>query len=390
MTAMDWVAWASLIASGVPAALLLLNLFLYRSPAMAGSPASAVSVLIPARNEAGSIEAAVHSALASRGLELEVIVLDDHSTDDTAERVLALAADEPRLKLVRAQALPEGWCGKQFACHQLASLAQHPTLVFIDADVRLEPHGLAASVAQRERLDVSLLSGFPRQVTGTWLERLLIPLIHFVLLGFLPILRMRYSFSPAYAAGCGQLMITTRHAYELAGGHAAIRQSLHDGVQLPRAYRQARLRTDLFDATGVAHCRMYRSAADVWEGLSKNATEGLAHPRTIVPMSIILLLGQIVPPLLLITTMMIPGHENAMGLAALACAGIVVARCALCWRFRQSITGALLHPFAILALLVLQWQALLRQLFGRSPAWKGRRYPPPSEPQPVRVRTIDS
>ena len=94
---------------------------------------------------------------------------------------------------------------------------------------------------------------------------------------------MRRSRHPAYGAGCGQLFLARREAYETAGGHAAIRATLHDGVKLPRAFRAAGLRTDLFDATDVASCRMYRNAGEVWRGLAKNATEGLAAPGKIVP-----------------------------------------------------------------------------------------------------------
>ena len=128
------------------------------------------------------------------------------------------------------------------------------------------------------RRPVGLLSGFPHEETGSWLEKLLIPLIHFILLGFLPLGRMRLSKSPAFAAGCGQLFIAQRSAYESAGGHAAIRSSLHDGILLPRAFRRAGQTTDVFDATNLAECRMYRSAKEVWLGLLKNAGEGMASP----------------------------------------------------------------------------------------------------------------
>ncbi len=116
-----------------------------------------------------------------------------------------------------------------------------------------------------------------------FLERLVIPLIHFVLLGFLPLARMRASRSPAYAAGCGQLFLARREAYEKMGGHAVIRTSLHDGLTLPAAFRRAGLATDLFDATDVASCRMYHGAGELWRGLAKNATEGIAHPARIGP-----------------------------------------------------------------------------------------------------------
>src|SRR5690606_21074414 len=143
------------------------------------------------------------------------------------------------VRLAPAPPLPAGWCGKQHACHVLASLARHPLLVFIDADVRLAPDALeriAAFMGERApgraregrtRTPPSLASGVPRQELGTFSERLLIPLIHFILLGFLPMPVMRRTRWPAMSAGCGQLFIARRDAYFAAGGHASIRATLH-------------------------------------------------------------------------------------------------------------------------------------------------------------------
>ena len=93
------------------------------------------------------------------------------------------------------------------------------------------------------------MSGLPRQETGSWLERLVIPLAHFLLLGYLPMFAMRWFRHPAFGAGCGQLFLARKSAYQAAGGHDAIRSSRHDGLMLPRAFRRAGLRTDLCDAT---------------------------------------------------------------------------------------------------------------------------------------------
>ena len=117
---------------------------------------------------------------------------------------------------------------------------------------------------------------------------------------------MRRSRHPAYAAGCGQLFLARRSAYEAAGGHAAIQASLHDGITLPRAFRAAGFRTDLCDLTEIATCRMYQTAGDVWRGLAKNATEGWHRPRMILPATAILLGGQVLPLVLLAAARLAP------------------------------------------------------------------------------------
>jgi glycosyltransferase involved in cell wall biosynthesis len=189
----------------VPACVFRKNLRLYAPPPSCGSGTAsatpAISVLIPARNEEGSIRAAVEAVLASTGVQLEVLVLDDHSEDATAAIVADFAAHDPRLRVISAPPLPPGWCGKQYACATLAARASQPLLVFIDADVRLAPQGLARMAAFLSSSGADLASGFPRQETGTLAERLVIPLMHFLLLGFLPMARMRRTRHPAFGAG---------------------------------------------------------------------------------------------------------------------------------------------------------------------------------------------
>jgi hypothetical protein len=369
------LAAAALILAAGPALLFRANLRAYRPPPRPdpATPPPRISLLIPARNEAASIGPAVEAALASRGVDLEVLVLDDGSEDATAAVVTALAAGDARVRLLAGAPLPPGWCGKQHACAALAAASRYPLLAFVDADVRLAPDGLARLAAFLDASGADLVSGFPRQETGTLLEKLVLPLMNFLLLGFLPLGRMRRSPHPAYGAGCGQLFLTRRVAYERAGGHAAIRASLHDGLTLPRAFRAAGCRTDLCDATHLAVCRMYRTAGELWCGLAKNAREGLAAPGTLLPATALLLGGQVLPVVLLACGALLP--PAALGLAVLGTAAAYYPRLAAAWRFRQSYVGAWLHPLGVLVLLAIQWYAAARAVLRRPSAWKGRHYP---------------
>jgi hypothetical protein len=331
-----------------------------------------ISILIPARNEEHSIAACVQAALACQHLDLEIIVLDDHSTDRTSSIVRQLAENDPRLKLFQAPPLPAGWCGKQFACWVAASLAAKPVLCFVDADVQLNPDGLARMVAAMHTRGATLLSGFPHQITQTPAEQLLIPLMHFLLLGFLPLDRMRQSLSPSLGAGCGQLMLAERDAYFKAGGHFKIRHSRHDGIQLPRAFRRSGLRTDLYDATSVAECRMYQNATEVVRGLLKNATEGIATPALIVPWSLLLLVGQVLPLPLLIYVLVSAQPRTLQTLFLTALVSSLLPRVIAAFRFRQSLLAAFFHPAAVLLFLAIQWLAFIRAKLGIRESWKGR------------------
>lgn len=366
--------------AAIPAATFARNLHWFRPlPSDVGRTSPSISVLIPARNEAESIRDAVETVLANVGVNLEVIVLDDHSSDATAAIVAEIAHRDSRVRVAPAPPLPEGWCGKQHACNVLAGLASNDLLVWMDADVRMARDALARMATEMGcRPTIGLLSGFPREETGTWLERLLIPLIHFILLGFLPIGVMRRLNRPALAAGCGQLFMARRSAYEEAGGHSAIRSSLHDGISLPRAFRKAGRRTDLFDATDLARCRMYRNAGEVWRGLLKNAGEGMATPGGIIPWTILLAGGQVLPPVLALSlaTASLPGLGGyiGLGLAAATSAMNLAVRSVAAAKFRQPWSSALLHPVGVALLLAIQWQSLLYRLIGRAPTWKGRAY----------------
>jgi hypothetical protein len=278
------------------------------------------------------------------------------------------------LRLAFAPALPSGWCGKQFACWAASELATKPFLCFIDADVRLASSGLARMVAQMRYANCSLISGFPQQITRTLLEQLLLPLMHFLLLGFLPLAGMRRSLKPSLAAGCGQLMVVERAAYQKVGGHGAIRNSRHDGITLPRAFRRADLKTDLCDATSVASCRMYRNAGEVVSGLLKNATEGLAARSVILPFSFLLFVGQVLPLMLFVYVRLDGRTAIVEFISAIAAAASFLPRMLSAGKFRQPWLAALFHPIAVVVLLAIQWIAFFRSVFGVPEIWKGRRY----------------
>ena len=379
------LALISLVLAAIPAGLFLFNLFFYRRtskwPAN-GQLSAEISVLIPARNEEHNLRATIDSVLANRAVAFEVIVLDDHSTDRTAEIVQEYAVRDTRVRLEFAPGLPAGWCGKQHACQMLAKHARNPLLVFLDADVRVAPDALARMAGFLEQRAVALASGVPRQELGTFSERLLIPLIHFVLLGYLPMFMMRWTRRVGFSAGCGQLFIVRADAYEKAGGHSNIRATLHDGLNLPRLFRRAGFQTDLFDATDLATCRMYQTNGETWRGLGKNANEGLGASGTILPMTMLLLGGQVLPFVLLAGNDMLSATGMRLALAAVVLA-YLPRLISVPW-FNQAPGAALLHPLGVTALLAIQWYARVRAWRGKPSEWKGRIYLAHNSVQPMR------
>jgi glycosyltransferase involved in cell wall biosynthesis len=369
----------ALATSAIPAIFYWHNVKRFRPPHATANPSAVpqISVLIPARNEERGIVACVESLLESTGVELEVIVLDDHSTDRTASLVREIAARDSRVRLVPSIDLPAGWCGKQHACFQLAMQAKYERLSFLDADVRLTPDALLRMSGFLDQSGAALVSGFPRQETETLLEQLIIPLIHWLLLGFLPIDPMRRLTAPGLGAGCGQWFFTTATSYWKVGGHGhdLVRASLHDGIKLPRAYRTCGLMTDICDATPIAVCRMYRSASQVWNGFAKNAREGLAAPKMILFWTFILAAGQILPFWLLGNIRELLMFPWQVAVLVVTLGNVWLIRLDAASRFRQPWLGAILHPLGILLLLGIQWYATARVFLGRPVGWKGRDLP---------------
>lgn len=347
-----------------------------------------ISVLIPARNEAAGITRTVNAVLANTGVILEVIVLDDDSTDGTGDLVERIAADDPRVRLLDSIELPPGWNGKQHACWRLAEAAQFDLMLFLDADVRLNPTALQELTRRKAQYaesgpakgqPISLLSAFPNQETGSLLEKILIPMMHYILLCYLPFSRMRSRTDPGYAAGCGQVFVTDREAYQRSGTHAAIRATRHDGIELPRIYRRNGMLTDCVDGAGLATCRMYNGAGEVVRGLLKNANEGIANWRLLVPFTILLGGASLLPYMTLgyaLTEYVGGNHRMAVYYAAVVSFAAIflshLPRWVAAWKLPQSPTGAILHPIAIILFLLLQWFAFMMHLGGQSIAWRGR------------------
>jgi hypothetical protein len=187
---------------------------------------------------------------------------------------------------------------------------------------------------------------------------------------------MRYLAAPGFAAGCGQFLMMRREAYLKTGGHAQIRTTMHDGILLPRLFRRSGFRTDIADLTHLATCRMYHGASQVWCGLAKNATEGMAAPPRILPFTFLLFCGQILPLLLTLFLAVAPGMYSraARSFLFVALAAPLLPRLLSVWKYRQPLLSALLHPLGVAFLLALQWYALLRKLAGQKATWKERAY----------------
>lgn len=355
----------------------VLNLRHYRTVADDGRTIDdLVSVCIPARNEEENLDACVTSMLASTGVRIEVLVYDDQSTDCTPQIINSLIARDARVRLVPSEPLPPEWNGKQHACWRMSRAAAGRWFLFTDADVRSEPGAVRAAVLSAMTGDPArgLVSTFPRQITESMAEKLVVPMIFFILFSYLPFGKMKRSTDPAASAGCGQFLLVRQDAYAASGGHDGFRSSMHDGIKMPRAVRRAGFATDLFDGTSLVSCRMYRSWPTVWRGFAKNAYEGLGSVGLLVFVTVLHLVGHLVPWATLVWAMLSPRTNETNMVLGLSVASIAVAwltRLLTALRLNGPAIGVVLHPVGIVLMSLIQWHSLWLHITGRR-TWKGR------------------
>ncbi len=365
-------------ASAALSAMILILLSNLRSfPGLNGAnpsgSAAKVSVLVPARNEAGVIGASVHSLLRQSHSRLELLVLDDDSDDGTDKAAVEASKNDERMRIIRGEPIPDGWLAKNWACQQLAELAVGEILVFADADVHWQPHALDSLLYELVRTDANMLAVMPTQRTESWPERLCVPLMALAIHAYLPAVAVHRSNHPLLAAANGQCIAFNRAAYDSIGGHAAVRGNILDDIGLARRAKRAGLRLRMVEADGLITCRMYTDWQSVREGYAKNMLAGFGGAAGLIAGAVFHWVVFLVPWALLglgFAGVSVPWHP--FWALFLVCATLLV-RGISSWRTGQRVGDALLLPVSVLLMTVIAGQSLWWHWRHGGPIWKGRR-----------------
>ncbi len=231
-----------------------------------------ISVLIPARNEENNIANLLTDLSKSNGNITEIVVFDDNSDDNTAQIVRTFSTNDSRIRLIQSVVLPEGWLGKNNACHQLALQAKGDYLLFLDADVRIKNTLPNALLCYALKYETDLLSIFPVQQMQTLPEKITVPLMHFILLTLLPLpLVLRSKFASLSAAN-GQCMFFDAITYHKLLPHKQFKKSRAEDIEIARYYKRNHKKTSCLTGTKQVQCRMYSSLNQSIEGFSKNVS----------------------------------------------------------------------------------------------------------------------
>lgn len=355
------------------------------TPAPPPADAPKVSVCIPARNEENNIRRCVEAVLRQDYPNLEVIVLDDRSTDSTSKILHDVKEQAPSLHIISGSDLPEGWAGKPHALYQAANVAHGEWLCFVDADTFLAPNSLSSVFAKAIETKADLFTVMTRQILGSFWERTVMPLVMTALsVGFSP--RKVNDPTRRDAVANGQFIFIKRSIYDLIGGHERIKDQIVEDKALSENVKWNGHRLVVADGRQVVSTRMYTSLASMWEGWTKNIYLGLRdHPS-------LLLLGAFGATLALIAALFLPVWPLLGGIWFFNNGGwmslVVIAQALIVWGYlifiRAIIAGemgisrwyAFATPLGAGVFAAMMLTSAWKVVSGQGVTWRGRRYKP--------------
>ncbi|HEX2120378.1 MAG TPA: glycosyltransferase [Thermoanaerobaculia bacterium] len=326
-----------------------------------------VSIVVPARDEERTIERAVRGMLGQTYPELEVIVVDDRSTDATGAILARIAAENARLVVVTGEEPPPGWLGKPWALHQGSLRARGELLLFVDADVIYTPDAVASAVAHVEGREVPLLSLFPRlEMHGFW-EHVAMPNLAVFAYMIMPLWLVNRSRAAVLAMGGGPGNLVRRADYDAAGGHAPLQAAVVDDVGLARHFRRSGLRTEIVRADEMVSVRMYDGLREVIDGFTKNSFAVVS--RSYVLVAFFLSMGalfHILPYVLALT-----GDRVALAAVGVLTLARVILFSVLHYRLDNALFG---HPLMMMLWAGIMLRSVWLTGIRRRLHWRGRTY----------------
>ncbi len=343
-------------------------------------PTPLISIIIPARDEQRNICDCLLGLFSQSYPNLEFIVVDDRSTDQTPHILEELCQAEPRLQVIQGNELPPGWRGKPHALVQGVALARGDWLCFVDADTFASPELLRSTYRMAGLTHADLFTMLTHQVLGSFWERAILPLVFLGLNFGFPADRVNDPTKPD-AISNGQFILIKRAVYDHIGGHTAVKDRIDEDRALAAVVKHAGFRLVLADGRKVAHTRMYSSLPEMWEGWTKNIYRGMEHKRWLLLFGAVLgLLVSIVLPLWLVGGLVwlaTGGGAQAVivaGESLVLWAYLVWQRLRACQYFDISGWYALTFPLGAFMFTLLMLASAFKVISGQGVSWKGRRY----------------
>ena len=348
------------------------------APCIAEEPAiqstDSLCVVIPARDEERNIGPCLEALCRSAHPRLRIRVVDDGSTDRTAEIALEWASRDARVEVVQLHELPAGWLGKNHAAWRGASGGNEDWFLFVDADLRVAPSCLSQAMAAAIRLDADLLTLVPELEMRTFWEIAVQPVVAHMILLSLDTRAINRDENPQ-AAAMGPFLLFRREAYERIGGHQAVRSEVVEDLRLAEAVKRAGLRLVLARGSGVASLRMYHSLQAIVAGWSKNFHVAIRGRLAVLPFAVAALLFFFCTPWIVPLIALVTGDLRGVVAGGLAAGVALLVRRDLERLYDVPARRAYLSALGAVVVAWILTTSVLSASRGKPVFWKGRSVP---------------
>ena len=333
-----------------------------------------VSILIPARNEYHNLRRCLDSLINQDYSNIEILVLNDRSTDQTATLVEEYQSKDKRVQLLQGQDLPDGWIGKHWACHQLSEAAKGTIILFMDADTVLSSSIVSKAVLGMNEQNSDLVSLVPGRKANCLIEKLMFPLIDWMILCWLPVKLAYSSKSPYLSANFGQFMMFRKEAYITIGGHSYLRNNLLDDFELGREIKRNGLKWNLYDGSKDITTRMYSRSREAFTGLSRSIFPVFDYRISAFILAVAILSSLAILPQLYIINSTLDGDSNQLlvFLSYFSMIMLSLSWLVTCVKFNHNLLIVLIYPIIIIIMLSIGIHSVFTNMTGTT-LWKERR-----------------
>jgi len=321
-----------------------------------------ISILIPVRNEQDNILSLLQSIYDQDYIDYEVIILDDGSEDDTYSICEKFVSKHHQFRVIKGEKLPHDWLGKNYACHQLAEEAKGDYFLFLDADEVVNNSLLNSAIHRMRLYNLGLLSLFTNQQMDTFGEKLVVPLMHYILLNLLPLRLVYLVKNSTVAAASGQFMFFDAEIYRKNEWHKQVKDRVVEDVEIMRLVKSSGYNGEALLANGMISCRMYKSYTEAVNGFSKNFLAGFNYSIITLLIYLVIIIGG---PMIVIMTLNLQLIAFMIGLIILTRIMISLSASQNAW------LNVLLHPLQMINLTIIAFMAIHKYLT-KTTVWKGR------------------
>lgn len=349
-----------------------------------------VSVLVPARNEERNIRNCIESLANQIYPDFEIIVLNDNSEDNTLAVLYELKEKYKNIKIISGKTLPEGWSGKNFACHQLYLESRGKYLLFTDADTIHKQDSLKNAVTRAISRSADLYTLIPEMTLKSFAEKSIMPALHFTTFTLLPYYMVESSPFSVFAMGVGPFMLFKREAYEKIGGHLAVKSDLVEDVRLAKNIKKNKLNVIVNKGIDIFSCRMYTNYKEIWSGFSKNIYPGMNYSTLTLFFVLSIYLTLFLSPFVFAILSFV-FNSNIILINSLIQIGLILLiRVIINHNFKLGWLSILTHPYSILVISLIGFNSYRWNKFGKGSIWKGRTYQKQNSNNEVSIKLIKS